>query len=140
MTDTISHLAFFLAQTETAAPAEGGGGGGGLLGNPLVMMGLMVVMFYFLLIRPQQRQRKELQKRIESIKTGDRVITTAGIHAIVHHIKDKTVTLRIADGTMVEFDKVAVASVHSKDGKSTPKADTKTPKVEAKTDFTEKDQ
>ncbi|MBK1828820.1 preprotein translocase subunit YajC [Haloferula rosea] len=121
MTDMISPSTFLLAQAENAAQSTGGGG---LLGNPLVMMGLMIVMFYFLLIRPQQRQRKELQQRIDSLKNGDRVITTAGIHAIVHNIKDKTVTLKIADGTMVEFDKQAVASVHKKESKggSKPKS------------------
>ncbi|MBB5350498.1 preprotein translocase subunit YajC [Haloferula luteola] len=92
------------------------------LGNPLVMMVLMIVMFYFLLIRPQQKQRKDLQKRIDALKTGDRVITTAGIHALVHHIKDKTVTLKIAEGVLVEFDKQAIASVQKKDA---PAADTK---------------
>ncbi|MGE9270934.1 MAG: preprotein translocase subunit YajC [Verrucomicrobiales bacterium] len=113
MTDMISQLTLLIAQASDSAPQPSGG----LLGNPLVMMGLMVVMFYFLLIRPQQRQRKELQQRIDSLKAGDRVITTAGIHAIVHHIKEKTVTLKIAEGTMVEFDKQAVASVHKKDSK-----------------------
>lgn len=100
----------FLAQ---GAPPNGGGTG--LLGNPLVMMVLMIVMFYFLLIRPQQKQRKELQQRIDALKTGDRVVTTSGIHAIVHHIKDKSVTLKVAEGVMIEFDKQAVASVQKKD-------------------------
>lgn len=102
----------FLAQGETPAP--------GLFspGSPLFLMIIMIVMFYFLLIRPQQRQRKELQKRIDSMETGDRVITTAGIHALVHHIKDKTVTLKVAEGTMVEFDKQAIASVHKKESKA----------------------
>jgi len=94
------------------APAQGQGGGGM---NTIFMMVLMFVMFYFLLIRPQQRQRKELQKRIESMKPGDRVVTTAGIHAIVHHIKDKTVNLKVAEGMMIEFDKQAIALVQKKD-------------------------
>ena len=54
-----------LAQATPAAPP------GGLLGSPFVMMGLMVVMFYFLLIRPQQRQRKELQKRHIAHRAGN---------------------------------------------------------------------
>jgi preprotein translocase subunit YajC len=78
------------------------------------MMGLMIVMFYFLLIRPQQKQRKELQQRINSLQTGDRVVTTAGIHAIVHNIKEKTVVLKVAEGTMIEFDKPSIASVQSR--------------------------
>jgi preprotein translocase subunit YajC len=91
---------------------------GGLLGNPMVMMVLMVVMFYFLLIRPQQRQRKELQKRIDALQKGDEVVTTAGIHAIVHNIKDRTVVLKVAEGVMMEFDKPAVATVLKKEASS----------------------
>ncbi len=110
-----------LAQaTETAEKANGKAPG--LFGNPMVMMVLMIIMFYFLLIRPQQKQRKELQARINALKTGDRVVTTAGIHAIVHHIKDKTVTLKVAEGVMMEFDKQAVSAVQSKDA---PAADAK---------------
>ena len=94
---------------ETPPPA------GGLLGSPFVMMGLMVVMFYFLLIRPQQKQRKEMAARIASLQSGDKVITSAGIHGIVHHVKEHTVMIKVAEGTMLEFDKAAVASVHKKD-------------------------
>ena len=85
------------------------------LGSPLVMMGLMVVMFYFLLIRPQQRQRKELAARIAALQAGDKVVTTAGLHGIIHNVKDHTVVIKVAEGTMLEFDKAAVATVHKKD-------------------------
>ncbi len=81
----------------------------------ILPMLLIIVIFYFLMIRPQQRQRKELAKRVDSLQSGDKVITTAGIHALVHNIKEKTVVLKIADGTMVEFDKSAVAQVIKKD-------------------------
>lgn len=98
-----------LAQTEAAKPA------GGLFARPEIMLVLMVVMFYFLLIRPQQRQRKELQKRIDSLQKGDEVVTTAGIHAIVHNIKERTVVLKVAEGVLVEFDKPAVSTVIKKE-------------------------
>jgi preprotein translocase subunit YajC len=88
---------------------------GGILGNPLIMMGLMIVMFYFLLIRPQQRQRKEQAARIAALQSGDKVVTSAGIHGIVHNVRDHTVVLKVAEGTMVEFDKAAVATVTKKD-------------------------
>ena len=97
------------------AEAPAGQPQGGILSNPMVMMGLMVVMFYFLLIRPQQRQRKELEKRISSLQKGDEVVTTAGIHAIVHNVKERTVVLKVAEGTLMEFDKPAVATVLKKD-------------------------
>jgi preprotein translocase subunit YajC len=79
------------------------------------MMGLMIVMFYFLLIRPQQRQRKEQAARIAALQAGDKVITSAGMHGIIHHVKDQTVVIKVAEGTMIEFDKSAVAIVHKKE-------------------------
>jgi len=75
----------------------------------------MAVMFYFLLIRPQQRQRKEMAARISSLQSGDRVVTTAGVHGIVHNVKEHTVMIKVAEGTNLEFDKSAVASVHKKE-------------------------
>lgn len=97
---------FFFAET---APAPSP------FGSPLVMMGLMIVMFYFLLIRPQQRQRKEQQARIAALQSGDKVVTAAGIHGIVHNVKEHTVMVKVAEGTMIEFDKLAITVVHKKD-------------------------
>jgi preprotein translocase subunit YajC len=105
---TNTFLTTLLAQ---AAPAPQGG----ILGNPLIMMGLMIVMFYFLLIRPQQRQRKEQAARIAALQSGDKVVTTAGIHGIVHNVREQTVVLKVAEGTMIEFDKAAIGNVTKKD-------------------------
>lgn len=85
------------------------------LSNPMVMMGLMVFMFYFLAIRPQQKQRKEHAARIKALQNGDKVITNSGIHGLVHHIKEHTVTIKVAEATMIEFDKAAIANVFKKD-------------------------
>ncbi len=98
-----------------AAPAPAPGSPQSILANPMTMMVIMVVMFYFLLIRPQQRQRKEQAARIAALQSGDKVVTTAGLHAIVHTVKEHTVVLKVAEGTMLEFDKNAVAIVHKKE-------------------------
>lgn len=69
------------------------------------------VIFYFLLIRPQQKKAKEHAKLIEAVKTGDQVVTNAGIHGTVANVKEKTFVIKIADNVKVEFDRAAVASV-----------------------------
>jgi preprotein translocase subunit YajC len=97
---------------QAAAPQ---GGAQSILGNPMVMMVVMVVVFYFLLIRPQQRQRKEQAARVAALQQGDKVITSAGIHGIVHNTKEHTVIVKVAEGTMLEFDKAAITIVHKKD-------------------------
>jgi preprotein translocase subunit YajC len=102
-----------LAQVPPAKPE----GFAALLASPAFMIVIMIVMFYFLLIRPQQRQRKEQAARIAALKNGDKVITTAGLHGIVHNVKEATVMVKVAEGTILEFDKPAIASVTKKETK-----------------------
>jgi preprotein translocase subunit YajC len=106
----------FLAPISNLLAAEQAPSGlQGILGNQGVMIGLLFVMFYFLLIRPQQRQRKELLARIAALQQGDKIVTNSGIYGLIHNVKDKTVTIKVADGVMIEFDKSAVATVLKKD-------------------------
>jgi preprotein translocase subunit YajC len=105
------HLALvsFLADTAPAAPS--GGLFGGPLGNlvPIVAFG---VIMYVLMIRPQQKKQKELATLISSVKTGDKVVISGGIHGIVSNVKDgPTLSLKIADNVKIEVDKSAIVSV-----------------------------
>ncbi len=109
MISILAAISTILAQAPPANAPES------ILGSPFVMMGIMVVMFYFLLIRPQQRQRKEMAARIAALQSGDKVVTSAGLHGIIHNVKEHTVVIKVAEGTMLEFDKAAVATVHKKD-------------------------
>ena len=98
---------FLLAQA--AAPA-------GPEQQPSIFMSMMplvfiFVIFYFLLIRPQQKKAKEHSKLVSSLKTGDEVVTNAGIHGVISNVKEKTVIIKIADNVKVEFDRAAVAAV-----------------------------
>lgn len=68
--------------------------------NPIMAflpMILLVVVFYFILIRPQQKRAKQQRIMLEALKSGDDVVTSAGIVGTVITVKDKTVTLRSAD-------------------------------------------
>ena len=80
---------------------------------PLLFIG---VIFYFLLIRPQQKQRKEQQKLISTLKTGDKVVTAGGIYGMIANVKETTVMLKIADNVKIEIDKASVATVISRSG------------------------
>ncbi len=97
------NLALFLA--ESATPQQPS-----LLMNFLPLIFIFVI-FYFLLIRPQQKKQKEHQKLINSLKTGDKVVTTAGIHGIITNVKENTVIIKVADNTKIEFDRAAVVTV-----------------------------
>ena len=67
---------------------------------------LIFVIFYFFLIRPQQKKVKEHKAMVESLKRGDRVVTSGGITGRVERLIDNDkVEVEIADNVKVEIVK-----------------------------------
>ncbi len=97
-------------------PAPTGGAG---MGQTLFLVVMIVGIFYFLLFRPQQKQAKEHQALLDSLKKDDRVVTSSGIHGKIWAVKDDTVIVEIARDTRVELDKSAVRR-KATDGDATP--------------------
>jgi len=80
-------------------------------GNPLMSLLpflLIIVVFYFFMIRPQMKRQKELRKYRESLKKGDKIITTGGIYGKVVEVKDAQVIMEISEGVKIKIDKSAV--------------------------------
>jgi preprotein translocase subunit YajC len=85
-------------------------GGSSLIG--LLPLVFIFVIFYFLLIRPQQKRQKEWASKLETLKNGDRVITSGGLKGTIIAVKDDSFHLRIPpDNLRVEVTKSAVVSV-----------------------------
>ena len=80
--------------------------------STIIMMVLMFVIFWVVLIRPQQKQRKELAAKQSALKKGDKVVTISGLHGSVNAISDYTVSIKVADGIFMKFDKVAIAAIN----------------------------
>ena len=67
---------------------------------------LIFVIFYFFLIRPQQRKVKEHKAMVESLKRGDKVVTSGGITGTVERLIDNDkVEVEIAENVKVEIVK-----------------------------------
>lgn len=81
------------------------------LSNPMFMMVIIAVLFWVMLIRPQRKAQKEQQARINALVRGDSVITNAGIHGFVEKVNDTTISLKIAEGVVIELEKAAVVQV-----------------------------
>ena len=65
---------------------------------------LIFVIFYFFLIRPQQKKVKEHKAMVESLKRGDKVITSGGITGTVERIIDNDkIEVQIAENVKVEI-------------------------------------
>ena len=64
---------------------------------------LIFVIFYFFLIRPQQKKVKEHKAMVESLKKGDKVVTSGGITGTISRVIDnEKVEIEIADNVTVE--------------------------------------
>lgn len=103
------NLAYILFLAQTATPASPQAAPNPLMQLPFFLF--IIVIFYFLLIRPQQKRQKEHEKLVSSVKTGDRVITSSGIHGVIANVKDKTVIVKVADNVKIEFDRAAVTMI-----------------------------
>ncbi len=86
-------------------------------GFPAYLIVLYVLFFgalWYFMIRPQSVQQRKHQKLVSSLKRGDRVITSGGIHGVVVEVKDDTVTVQIAARTDVTVQRHAVQTVIGK--------------------------
>ena len=101
----------FLAQAQSAAPGAPGAGGAGGFFNLLPIWFFIIVIMYFVLIRPQKKRQQEQQRLVSSLKTGDKVVTNAGIHGLIANVKETTVMLKVADNVKIEVEKSAINSV-----------------------------
>ncbi len=101
-----------IAHAMGPAPQGGAQGGGGVLAS-LIPLILIFVVFYFLLIRPQQKRAKEHRKMVETLKKGDKVITSGGVYGIIENVGTNTVTVKISENTKVKFGKAYIASVRA---------------------------
>jgi preprotein translocase subunit YajC len=93
-----------------AAQAPNGGGSGPVM-TQLLFFAAIFAIFYFLLIRPQQKQKKERAAVLSSVKKGDRVVTTSGLHGTVVGLSDTTVTLKVTEQVRLDFDRAAIGRV-----------------------------
>ncbi len=92
----------------TAAP--------GMSMDLMMIMALFVVVMLFMSMRRDSKARKEQQAMLSSIKQGDRIVTTGGIHGTVHRLDEKTVTL-LLDTVQVTFERSAIGRVQRDDAK-----------------------
>ncbi len=94
------------------AMAGGGqtGGSGGTVGMLLPIVVMFVIM-YFLLFRPQAKKQKEMRKMLDSLQSGDQVMTIGGIIGTIAGIDDKKqiVILKIADNVKIRVTRSAIA-------------------------------
>ena len=69
---------------------------------------LIILVFYFFMIRPQMKKQKDLRSFRESIKKGDKVITTGGIYGKITDIKENVIVVDVGNNVRLKIDKSAI--------------------------------
>ncbi|RYZ54853.1 MAG: preprotein translocase subunit YajC [Sphingobacteriales bacterium] len=84
-------------------------GGGNPMFSLLFMVGMIVVMYFFM-IRPQAKRAKEEKKFAENLNPGEKIITTAGIHAVITRANDDgTLQIEVSRGSFMIVERTAVS-------------------------------
>ncbi|MEK3975615.1 preprotein translocase subunit YajC [Psychrobacillus sp. FSL K6-2684] len=76
----------------------------------LPIIAMFVVMWFFI-IRPAQKRQKTTAEMQSNLKRGDHIITVGGLHGKVDAVDDQTIFVVVADGTRLQFERVAVGRV-----------------------------
>jgi preprotein translocase subunit YajC len=71
---------------------------------------VIFVLFWFMLIRPQQKRAKEQQAMLAALAKGDEVITSGGMVGRITKVDEQYVTLNLADGVEILFQRSAIAA------------------------------
>ena len=74
----------------------------------LVPFALVLGIFYFIILLPMKRKQKKVEAFLESLKVGDRVVTTGGIYGSVTRLGDHSVQLQVADKVRIEVSRAAI--------------------------------
>jgi preprotein translocase subunit YajC len=77
----------------------------------LVPFVLVLGIFYFIILLPMRKKQQKVQQFLESLKVGDKVVTTGGIYGQVTRLGGDSVQLQIADKVRIEISKAAVGGL-----------------------------
>lgn len=81
---------------------------------PLIFWVIFFVIFYFMLIRPQREREKKHREFVNSLKKGMKIITEGGFLGTIVDVKEKTVTVKLAENVTVEVLKDSIVGKQPK--------------------------
>lgn len=83
--------------------AQGGSGWSSIL-----MIVALFAIFYFMMIRPQKKKQNEIKKFRESLKEGDRIVTSGGLLGKVAGIREDSFMVDLGGNIKVRVAKECV--------------------------------
>ena len=75
----------------------------------LILIALMVVAFYFLIMRPQKKRQQAIQKTMNELQPGTRVMLGSGLFGTLVSVGTKQVVLEVSPGVEMTVLKQAIS-------------------------------
>lgn len=96
----------------------------------ILLYGSIGAIFYFVLLRPQQKQKKEHDTMLRSLRKGDEIVTSGGVIGEVTYIAQQTkdgnpvvslddrITIKSGDTRLI-IERGRIAKIMRKDSSTT---------------------
>ena len=105
----------FLFGQEAGGAAQGGGF------SMLIMMAIIFAIFFFLIIRPQRKKQKDHQLLVQSLKGGERVVTSGGVFGTVDRVLEDRVEIKVDKNTRLQVLKTSISTIVDQSGQQPQK-------------------
>ena len=74
----------------------------------LVPFVLVLGIFYFIILLPMKRKQAKVQEFLDTLKVGDRIVTTGGIYGQVTRLGGDVIQIQIADKVRIDVSRAAI--------------------------------
>lgn len=78
-----------------------------------VPIAAVLLIFWVFFVLPTRKRQQKTQEMLSTLKSGDRVVMTCGLHGTIVGVEGDVVHLRIADKVKVEVDKASIAGARA---------------------------
>jgi preprotein translocase subunit YajC len=79
--------------------------------STLIFIALLVAAFYFLMLRPQRKRQQALQRTMNALTPGSRVMLGSGVFGTVVSVGPRQVVLEVSPGAELTVLKQAISKV-----------------------------
>lgn len=86
------------------APQSSGGG----MSQFIMLIAIMGVFFVFMIL-PQMRKQKKAKLFNTSLKKGNHIVTTGGIHGKIASVEETRFVIELEDGAKMKIEKAGVS-------------------------------
>ena len=77
----------------------------------LIVIVVLFALFWMVLLRPQRRRAAVQRALLDSLETGDEIISTGGMFGVIRSIDEEELHVEVSDGVVVRMARRAVAGI-----------------------------